>query len=466
MKKRVIIFGAGLAGLSCGYELARNGLDVTLIEKENEVGGLAKSFQNGKFTYDLGPHRFHSEKTYLIEHIKEILDNEVVIKKRKSEIFLKNRYFEYPLRTANIMVKMPLLTLLKIFYDYLKAQVKVKFKDVSDDSFEDWVTNRFGKTLYEIFFKEYTEKTWGLPCSEISSDYAVQRISLLNLWDAVKKSIFKTKNVPRTYVSRFYYPREGGIGKIAEKYKEKIAKYGGKILLGAEIEAINVSDNRVTSVIYESKGTRYSENYDYVCSTIPMTELTYLITPQDDDEVKQACSELFFRSIVFVYLIINKPRLSDNHWIYIPEKIFLSNRISEFKNFNEDSSPSRKTIICSEVTCFCGDRIWNMNNERLVDRVTEDLVQLGLIGENEVEDYFIYKMKHAYPTYDIYYQEHLGVIRNFLNQFENLCYFGRNALFRYNNMDHSVEMGLTVAESVIKGERANLGTATEKKWFG
>ena len=364
------------------------------------------------------------------------------------------------------MVKMPLPTLLKIFYDYLKTRVKLKLKDISDDSFEDWVTNRFGKTLYEIFFKEYTEKTWGLPCSEISSDYAAQRIGLLNLWDAVIKSIFKTKNIPRTYVSQFYYPREGGIGKIAKKYKEKIAKYGGRILLGTEIEAINVSDSGVKSVIYESKGTRHSENYDYVCSTIPMTELTYLITPQDDNEVKQACSELFFRSIVFVYLIINKPRLSDNHWIYIPERIFLSNRISEFKNFNEDSSPPRKTIICSEVTCFCGDRIWNMNNERLVDRVTEDLVQLGLIGENEVEDYFIYKMKHAYPIYDIYYQEHLAVIRNFLNRFENLRYFGRNALFRYNNMDHSVEMGLTVAEGVIKGEKTNLETATEKKWFG
>jgi len=466
MKKRVIILGAGLAGLSCGCELARHGLDVTLIEKENEVGGLAKSFQKGKFTYDLGPHRFHSEKTYLIDHIKEILDNEIVIKKRKSEIFLKNRYFEYPLRTTDIMAKMSLPILLKIFYDYFKTQVMIKFKDISDNSFEDWVTNRFGKTLYEVFFKEYTEKTWGLPCSEISSDYAAQRISLLNLWDAVIKSIFKSKNIPRTYVSQFYYPREGGIGKIAKKYEEKIAKYGGRVFLGTEIEAINVSDSEVKSVTFKSKGTRYSENYDYVCSTIPMTELVFLTTPQDDNEVKQACSELFFRSIVFVYLIINKPRLSDNHWIYIPEKRFLSNRISEFKNFNEDSSPPRKTIICSEITCFCGDRIWNMNNERLVDRVTEDLVQLGLIGENEVEDYFIYKMEHSYPIYDIYYQEHLGVIRNFLNRFENLCYFGRNALFRYNNMDHSVEMGLTVAEGILKGGKVNLETATQKKWFG
>jgi protoporphyrinogen oxidase len=466
MKKRVIILGAGLAGLSCGYELVRHGLDVTLIEKENEVGGLAKSFQKGKFTYDLGPHRFHSEKTSLIEHIKEILDNEIVIKKRKSEIFLKNHYFEYPLRTANIIAKMPLPTLIKIFYDYFKTQVKIRCKDSSDNSFEDWVTNRFGKTLYEIFFKEYTEKTWGLQCSEISSDYAAQRITLLNLWDAVIKSIFKTKNTPRTYVSQFYYPREGGIGEIAKKYQEKIAQQGGKIFLGSHIKSIQVSDGGVQSVIFESKGTRHSENYDYVCSTIPMTELTSLITPQDDNEVKQACSELFFRSIVFVYLIINRPRLSDNHWIYIPERRFLSNRISEFKNFNEDSSPPRKTMICSEITCFCGDRIWNMNNERLVDRVTEDLVQLGLIGENEVEDYFIYKMEHAYPIYDLYYQEHLGVMRNFLNRFENLYYFGRNALFRYNNMDHSVEMGLTVAEGVISGKKAHLETATTNKWFG
>ncbi len=466
MKKKALILGAGLAGLSCGYELARHGLDVTLIEKENEAGGLAKSFRNNKFTYDLGPHRFHSEKSYLIEHIKEILDNKVVIKKRKSEIFLKNRYFDYPLRTANIISRMPPLILLKIFFDYFTTQVKKRFKDVPDNSFENWVTNRFGTTLYEIFFKEYTEKTWGLSCSEISSDYAAQRISLLNLWDVVVKSVFKTKNIPRTYVSQFYYPQEGGIGNIAEKYMEKIAGHGAKIFLGSEIKTINVSSSGVTSVVFESNETSHSESYDYVCSTIPMTDLVSLITPQDDSKVKQACSELFFRSIVFVYLIINKPRLSDNHWIYIPGRLFLSNRISEFKNFNEDSSPPKKTIICSEVTCFCGDRIWNMNNERLADRVTEDLVQLGLTGENEVEDYFTYKMKHAYPIYDIYYQEHLGVIRNFLNQFDNLYSFGRNALFRYNNMDHSVEMGLSVAKSIIKGEKANLETATQKKWFG
>ncbi len=462
--RKVAVLGAGLAGLTCAYELSKAGFDVTVIEKEDYVGGLARSFKKGEFTCDLGPHRFHSEKKELVDHIREVLDDKTVKKIRKSEIYLKNRYFIYPLSAMDVISKMPFFTLLKIFYDYVYA--KIILQSIPDNSFENWVSKRFGNKLYEIFFKEYTEKTWGLACTEISADYASQRITLLNLTDVIMKTLFRPKNIPRTYVSEFSYPENGGIGTICEKYREKILAMGNKVITGAEVKEIETDKNRILSISYENGSSPKKEEYDYFCSTIPLTDLVSLITPEPEGKIKQSCSELFFRSIVFVYLVVNRPRLSANHWIYMPERKFISNRFSEFKNFNENSAPPRKTIICAEVTCFFGDRIWNMNDERIVDRVTEDLVQMGLIGENDVESYFLCKLKHAYPIYDIYYRQHVTVIKDYLEGFDNLHYFGRNALFRYNNMDHSVEMGLNVAEDIIKGKKSDLRTATEKKWFG
>ena len=466
LKKKIIVLGAGLSGLSCAYELSKSGFEVTVIEKESSVGGLARSFKDGDFTCDFGPHRFHSEKHNLLNHIFEVLDGKVVEKIRKSEIFLKNRYFAYPLNTVDVIFKMPVHTLARIFLDYFVTKVRKNLKPISDDSFEKWVINRFGKKLYEIFFKEYTEKTWGLPCSEISEDYASQRITLLNLSDVIIKTIFRTKKVPRTYVSKFFYPEKGGIGAISEAYREKIIKSGNRVLTSTEVCNILTEGNRIHSISYKNESGEHVEEFSHILSTIPLTDLVSLIKPMPEKKIIQACSELFFRSIVFVYLVINRPRLTTNHWIYIPEKKFISNRFSEFKNFNENSSPQKKTIICAEVTCFYGDRIWNMNDERLADRVTEDLVQMKLIGENEVDRYFLCKLKHAYPIYDIYYKEHVGVIKDYLNHFDNLYYFGRNALFRYNNMDHSVEMGLTVAEDIVKEKKTDLRTATERKWFG
>lgn len=462
--RKVAVLGAGLAGLTCAYELSKAGFDVTVIEKEAYVGGLARSFIKGQFTCDLGPHRFHSEKPELINHITEVLDGKAVKKIRKSEIYLKDRYFVYPLSAVDVIFKMPFFTLLKIFYDYIEA--KIRLQSIPDNSFENWVSKRFGKKLYEIFFKEYTEKTWGLACTEISADYASQRISLLNLSDVIMKTLFRPKNIPRTYVSKFFYPESGGIGTICEKYREKIIAMGNKVLTGAEVSNIPTRNSKIASISYNDGTSAITEEFDYFCSTIPLTDIVSLIDPAPDEKVKQSCSELFFRSIVFVYLVINRPRLSDNHWIYMPERRFISNRFSEFKNFNENSAPSRQTAICAEVTCFFGDRIWNMNDERIVDRVTEDLVQMGLIGENDVESYFLCKLKHAYPIYDIYYHQHVNVIKNYLEGFDNLHYFGRNALFRYNNMDHSVEMGLNVADDIINERKTDLRTAIEKKWFG
>ena len=228
MSKRVVILGGGLAGLSCGYELSRKGHDIVVLEREPHVGGMASSFiENGDeyWTHDFGPHRFHSGDENLIKHVEEILGENVVWAERLSRIVLFNKFFDYPLNAKNVLTNMPPLLLVRAFLDYfwVRFQDTCKLKTFDDKSFEGWVTRRFGKTLYRIFFGQYTEKAWGMPPSQISSNWASQRITLLSLWDTVVKTLFPGKgNTPRTLVRKFIYPKFGGIGELARGYAQRI----------------------------------------------------------------------------------------------------------------------------------------------------------------------------------------------------------------------------------------------------
>jgi protoporphyrinogen oxidase len=457
---KVLILGGGLAGLSSGYELSKEGVEVDVIEKDPEVGGFAKSFSKNGFTYDLGPHRFHSSDAHIIEHLKGLLKENIVVRNRISRIYINKKFIDYPLKTGNAVFKMPFFTTLHILYDYIKIKVENKIRKRKDDSFESWVVNRFGNKLYQIYFKPYTEKSWGIPCTEISVDWAAQRISLLSLWDTVKNTVFKPKNVPRTYVSKFYYPLKGGIGSIAEAYAEGIKSGKGQVFLNSEIKKIN-PDKKEVVCVQSSKECVYK--YDKLLSTIPLTSFVELADAPKD--IIEAASKLQFRPVVFVYLVVNKSKVMDDHWIYLPEKGFVSNRVSEFKNFSEENAPSNKTIVCAEVTCCYKDKVWFMEEE-LINKVIGDFVKLNFIKEDDVEDSFIYRMEHSYPIYALDYKEHLDKIKEYLDSIDSLEYFGRNALFRYNNMDHSVDMGLKVAKKILEGNGNYKEVATGEKWFG
>ncbi|MGH9184336.1 MAG: FAD-dependent oxidoreductase, partial [Acidimicrobiales bacterium] len=233
--KHVVVLGAGLAGLSCAYELTKGGHTVTVLEREPHIGGMASSFVEDDpeyWCYDFGPHRFHTTDETLKDHIKEILDENWVPAKRLSRIVLYGKFFDYPLKAGNVLRNLPKRILVKAFLDYFW----VRFKDRTgitkyrDDNFETWVERRFGRTLYRIFFGMYTEKAWGMPPNTISADWASQRITLLNLADTVKQAVFKPKNVPRTLVTDFVYPEYGGIGEIARGYEKKICELGSTVL--------------------------------------------------------------------------------------------------------------------------------------------------------------------------------------------------------------------------------------------
>jgi protoporphyrinogen oxidase len=461
MNKKVVILGAGLAGLSCANQLIKEGIDVTVLEKEKFAGGLAASHTRAGFFYDLGPHRFHSNKELVINFFKDLLKDNIISVERRSEIYFNDKFFIYPLVLSNITSCMPGSVLFKCSYDYIAAKIKNIFDPDPKCTFESWVERNYGRKMYEIFFRAYTEKILGIEPSNVSPDWAEQRISIPDLSTAIIKSFVKTKNNPRTFTSLFYYPREGGIGRVAELLKEGILRKGGKILLNVDVKRIkssrfNGEKDVIQSVSYECGGQKYEEPLDYLMSTIPITDFLFLT--KNKNIGLSICEEIKFRSIICLYLVLNYDHFTASHWIYLPERRFFSNRITEFKNFSDYSVPSDKTMICAEITCQYNDKKWNMSEEEIKDKVTNDIRKLGLkdVDNGAVAEYFYHKVNEAYPIYTLGYKDNIGVATRLLSSFHNLDCFGRNALFKYGNMDDSIEMGLNAADKYLRNSEMNV----------
>ncbi len=476
MSKHVVILGAGLAGLSCGYELARAGRKVTILEREPFVGGMASSFvedneETGEYwSYDFGPHRFHTQDEALHAHVKEVLGTEnLVTAQRLSRIVLFNKFFDYPLIGSNVLKNMPRMLLIKAFLDYLWVRFldTTRLRKYDDLSFESWVTRRFGKTLYDVFFGQYTEKTWGMSPSQISADWASQRITLLSLWDTIKKTLFPSKkNTPRTLVTSFIYPKRGGIGELARSYARHIEAAGGQILVGNPVIRVLVENSRVTGIEYGRQERKILEADHYV-STIPVTSLSRAVKPAAPQTVLDAIKALQYVAIVFVYLKLDRESVSPDSWVYLPEKHLTIHRISEFRNFSPHCAPKGKTLICAEITCRTGDEIWRSSPEKLAEIAENDLVKVGLIEQGQVIDSFTKKIPFAYPVYDLKYRDHLQPVVDFVNGLDNLISTGRQGNFRYNNMDQSIEMGRKVGSELATGEASGHdAVATGKGYFG
>jgi protoporphyrinogen oxidase len=464
----VVVLGAGLAGLATAYELRRAGARVTVLEKEDYPGGMATSWKCGPYWLDHGPHRFHSRDQNLIAHLYEILDDEVVIRDRLSRIYMQGRFFHYPLKAQNVLQNMPKRVLVRASWDYLWIRMVQWFRKIPDDNFENWVLKRFGRTLYEIFFGTYTSKAWKMPCTQISADWASQRISQANLWDTVKKTLSPPKDGEvRSLVSEFWYPAHGGIGQIGRKYAEKIERMGGSVLLSAPVERIEIEEHRARRVAYRQAGHEQVVECDQVVNTIPLPRALEAFRPAIDDDVRQAIARLGYSCIVFVYLEVDQPSVSPDHWVYLPEKHLTIHRISEFKNFSDDAAPGDKTVVCCEITCRLGDEHWNLDLEGAARIAMRDLETVGLIRPGTARGIDLAKLRYAYPIYDLTYKENLEVLKRAAKKVKNFHTTGRQGLYRYNNMDHSIAMGRRIAKTIMQGagERAD-EVAAGQEYFG
>lgn len=430
-----VVLGAGLAGLSAADILSSRGVTVVVLEKSSFTGGLAATHREGGFHFDYGPHRFHTTNKAILERVRDLVGGDLLELDRLSRIRLLDRYFVYPLSLGDVLSRMPLHRGAAMMASYAAARLRVASGGARDDSFESWVVNRFGKSLYDIYFGPYTAKLWGIDPDRLSPDWASQRITVPGLGGLVRETLLPRREKVRSLVSLFHYPR-GGIGRIAEALAGRIVSAGGTILTGIEPESISRSGTGY------SIGTRGgSIEASGIVSTIPVTEYATLLGDMLPGAVLEASRSLRFRAIVFQVLRVARRPDARDHWIYTPESRYGFNRLSVPENFDPGVSESGAQVVF-EYTCDSepGDPVWS-GSRGLAEECGSGGVRLGLFQPGEVLGSTVARQPHAYPVYTHGYAGVSGALLDALSNVPGSVTCGRQGLFRYNNMDHSIEMG-------------------------
>ena len=449
--------GAGPAGLTAAYELMKHGVPVTVLEKDpRQVGGLARTVEHKGYRFDIGGHRFFSKNEAVEELWTEILGDEMLSRGRLSRIYYRGRFFAYPIQAFNALWNLGPIEAVLCLASYAHARLRpVK----NPRTLEDWVRNQFGWRLYSIFFKTYTEKVWGISTRELSADWAAQRIKSLDLWVVIRSAVLprrkatKRGEIVTTLIDRFRYPRFGP-GQMWERVAEFTATRGRPVLLGRAVSRVRHRDGAVTAIETTDAGGRVEmhEGTDFV-SSIPIRELVDRLDPPAPDNVRKAAGALGYRDFISIALMIDRPDVFPDNWIYIHDPAVKVGRIQNFKNWSPDMVPDRtKTCLGLEYFCFEGDGLWTATDEELVALAKKELAQLGICAAAEVFDGVVVRQQKAYPVYDDSYQANVAVVRDYLaSALPNLHLAGRNGMHKYNNQDHSMMTALLVARRIATG---------------
>jgi protoporphyrinogen oxidase len=441
-----LVLGGGPAGLTAAYLLERAGRDALVLEAEDQVGGLAKTVESDGYRFDLGGHRFFTKSVEVDELWHEILGEEFLLRPRMSRIYWNNRYLDYPLRGTDVIRKLGPVELARCMASYLRAAVR---RNKVDDSLEDWVSNRFGKRLFELFFKSYTEKVWGVPTSEIRAEWAAQRIKGLSFFSAAKAAFFGNKgNKVKSLISEFNYPRFGP-GQMWDAMTLAIEDEGGEVRLEARVTRIELAGGRVVEV--EAGGDSYVLP-DTVISSLPLRAVVEMVSPAPPPEVLEAARGLRYRDFLTVALVVDGEDLFPDNWIYIHEPAVRVGRIQNYRSWSPWMVPDPdKACVGLEYFCFEGDDLWLMDDDALVELAAGELEQLRLSPRSNVERGFAIRVPKAYPIYDADYAERVETIRTWLDGIENLQQVGRNGLHRYNNSDHSMLTAMRAVDNLLTG---------------
>ncbi len=447
----VVIVGAGPAGLTAAYELTKAGIKPIVLEKADKVGGISRTETYKGYHFDIGGHRFFTKVEEVQQLWQEVLGEEFIKVPRLSRIYYQDRFFNYPLSLLNTLSNLGVFESFLILLSYFKAKWQPCPKE---ENLEEWVTNRFGQRLYKTFFKTYTEKVWGIPCTDIQAEWAAQRIKGLSLKTAVINALFKTNNT-KTLIKEFDYPVLGP-GMMWQRFQQAVEGKGGEVQLNTGVVRLEREGRRIKRIITRRDGELISIAGEQFVSSMPLNELIKRLDPLPPDDVLEAAQSLKYRDFLIVALIVNREHLFPDNWIYIHSPEVKVGRIQNFKNWSAAMVPdSSKTCLGMEYFCTKGDGLWTMSDTELLDLASRELVNLDLAKAEDVEDGFVLRQPKAYPVYDHEYRQHLEVIRNFLATIENLQTTGRNGMHRYNNQDHSMLTGLLAAKNIL-GEQHDL----------
>ena len=437
--------------MTAAYELLKSGVRSIIFEQDQVVGGLSRTINFKNYYFDLGGHRFFTKVKAVENMWREVLGEAFLLRDRLSRIYYNKKFFYYPLRPMNALLGLGVWNSFLIVTSYLYAQL---FPSREEETLEQWVSNRFGQRLFKIFFKTYTEKVWGMSCSEIRGEWAAQRIKGLSLVTALKNALVGNENgnkdnVVKTLIDQFDYPKFGP-GMMWQEVADIVRKMGSQVWLGARIEGIRWSGDRIEALEVNRNGQIETVTGTHVISSMPIRDAIEKFQPEVPKEVLEAAKDLKYRDFLTVALIIHKDHLFPDNWIYIHDPDVKVGRIQNYKNWSPYMVPdSNHTCLGLEYFCFEGDDLWSMRDDELIELGKRELDALGLVNQKDVEDGKVVRMPKTYPVYDSTYGKSLEVIRRFLGEIKNLQLVGRNGMHRYNNQDHSMFTAMLAAENIL-----------------
>ena len=445
----IVIAGAGPAGLACARELSKEKRPYLLIDENAQPGGLCRTIDFNGYLFDIGGHRFLTSSPEVQALWDDIMGEDLLKVKRLSRIYYRGKYFNYPLSFVDTVLKLGPIESLLCFLSYARYKF---FPYHEQDSFEGWIIHNFGKRLYNIFFKTYTEKVWAVPCKDLSSDWAVQRIMGLSLQVAIKRMLgFDIDRGPKTLAERFLYPKTGP-GEFYKRFLDSARVEGAEYWPNRRIVRIRHDGKRIVSV--DVKGKREADacavKANQLFSSMPLPEAVLMFDPPAPAEVQDAARKLAFRSYLVVNVILDKEHVFPDQWIYVHSPEVRMGRIQNYKNWSPAmAADPNKTSLGLEYFCNTGDELWNMDDLDLIDFALKELERTGIASRKHYINGFVVRYKNAYPLYSMGYMENVMAVRKYLERFSNFQTMGRGGLFRYDNSDHSLLAGMYAAANYM-----------------
>ncbi|MGF1456395.1 MAG: NAD(P)/FAD-dependent oxidoreductase [Alphaproteobacteria bacterium] len=443
---QTIVIGAGPAGLSAAYELARNDIQPIVFEQDDIVGGISRTQCYKGYHFDMGGHRFFTKSKEVNRMWREVLGEAFLLRPRLSRIYYESKFYSYPPQMMNAFRGFGLVKSVDVVASYVRWQM---FPHRKVETFEHWVTNAFGRRLFQIFFKTYTEKVWGMGCDELRAEWAAQRIKNLSLRTVALNMVKKGAGKAKSLIEQFHYPRQGP-GMMWRAFSDHVEAKGGRVHLNTSVDRIEHEGGRVTAVAVTRDGQQDTVPVDQLYSSTPVTTLIRMLSPQPPAEIMKAADTLRYRDFLTVCLILDKDDLFPDNWIYIHDSAVQVGRIQNFKNWSPHMVPDQKTSSLGlEYFCNQGDELWTKTDAELIELASNELETIGLASKKDVTDGVVYRIPYAYPVYDADYRDALDTLKDYLETFENLQTVGRNGLHRYNNQDHSMLTGVYAVRNVL-----------------
>lgn len=460
--RSVIVVGAGPAGLTAALLLAEKGFRPIVLEADPRyVGGISRTVEYKGYHFDIGGHRFFSKAREVEEFWSRVLPDDMLLRPRKSRIFYGGGFFSYPLKPVEALMRLGPVESARCMLSFAHARARPIPRP---QNFEDWVTNQFGRRLYEIFFKHYTEKVWGMSCREISADWAAQRIKSLSLGTAVLEAVKSSVPLPKrsgqraqvhtTLIDEFRYPRKGP-GQLWEECARKVTALGGEIRMGARVTTMSRSPGGHWRVRYEQLGETQEVAAPHVITSAAIRDVVASLEPAPASSLQHAARSLRYRDFLTVALMVRDRDAFDDNWIYIQEPGVKVGRIQNFKAWSPEMVPDSGTACYGlEYFCFEGDGLWTSRDEALIDLAGEEIEKLGLARRQDVVDGCVVRQPKAYPVYDDAYAKHVETVRHIVERdHPGLFLVGRNGMHRYNNQDHSMMTAMLTVENIVTGTK-------------